>query len=281
MFCRARHPAADLPTSSRTCWARPWACRSSRSRRCGSRSRPRSSRRRRRTSSAVRWPPSAMSAPSTSSSRRWSSAWWRAAMTAPSPSTASRRSRASASTASRKAMPPPSRASSGSRPGSNATIRPSSPAASSTPSRWASTPRPRSCGMRTIIRSRSARSTSTRAPGTARWSSGRTAPWRCGWASARSTASARTGQEGSSRRARAAFRTWRPCIAARACRVPPPGAWPRPTRWARSTSAGGRACGPQVLSPAAGRCRSSRPPIPTRRAGKPCQHCPRCRLRRR
>ena len=80
------------------------------------------------------------------------------------------RSRASAITASRRAMPPASRSWSTSRPGSSATTRTCSAPRSSTPSRWASTPRPSSCATRSTTASRCARSTSTTATGTARWS---------------------------------------------------------------------------------------------------------------
>ena len=52
--------------------ARPWACRCSRNRRCGSPSRRRNSRPRKPTGCAAPWRRSAMSAPSTNSKRRWS-----------------------------------------------------------------------------------------------------------------------------------------------------------------------------------------------------------------
>ena len=61
------------------------------------------------TSSAAPWRPSATSARSASSRRRWSAAWSHAAMRRSSPSAATRRSRASAATASRRATPSPSR----------------------------------------------------------------------------------------------------------------------------------------------------------------------------
>ena len=102
------------------------------------------------------------------SARSWSRAWWRAATTASSPRPASGRSRASAITASPRATPPASRSWSTSRPGSSATIPTCSAPPSSTPSRWASTPRPSSCATRSTTASRSARSTSTTATGTPR-----------------------------------------------------------------------------------------------------------------
>ena len=67
---------------------------------------------------------------------------------ATSPSAASSRSRASATTASRRAMRRASRCWSTSRPGSSAITRTCSAPPSSTPSRWASTPRPSSCATR-------------------------------------------------------------------------------------------------------------------------------------
>ena len=67
-------PTMAPPTSFARCSARPWACRSSRSRRCGSPWWRRSSQALRRTSFAAPWPPSAAAAPSTALRRRWSAA---------------------------------------------------------------------------------------------------------------------------------------------------------------------------------------------------------------
>ena len=73
-------------------------------------------------------------------------------------------------TAFPKPMPRALRCWSTSRPGSSAIIPRSSPARCSTASRWGSTPRRRSSATRASTASRCARSTSTTATGTARWS---------------------------------------------------------------------------------------------------------------
>ena len=112
-----------------------------------------------------------------------------AATSATSPSAASSRSRGSAATASPKAMRSPSPSWSMSRPGSNATTRRSSPAPCSMRSRWASTPPRRSSATRASMASRCAPPTSIAALWDSSSSATATARSRCGWASARSTAS--------------------------------------------------------------------------------------------
>ncbi len=74
-------PSMARRTSWSACWARRWACRCSRSRRCASPSRRRSSRPSEANACAAPWRPSATSAPSICSSRRWSRAWSAAATT--------------------------------------------------------------------------------------------------------------------------------------------------------------------------------------------------------
>ena len=66
----------ELPVrrARRRCWARPWACRSSRSRRCRSPSSAPASPRTRPTACAARWPPSR----STATSANSTTASWRA-----------------------------------------------------------------------------------------------------------------------------------------------------------------------------------------------------------
>ncbi len=94
------------------------------------------------------------------------------AIRAISPNAASSRSRASANTASRKAMRRASRCWSMPRPGSSAAIRTRSRRRCSTRSRWASTPRRRSCATCASTASRCGRSTSIIRTGTRRWKTG-------------------------------------------------------------------------------------------------------------
>ena len=104
-------------TSWSGCWARPSACRCSRSRRCGWRSSPPASRRRRPTSCAGPWRPSSCRAASPATRSGWSRAWSGGATSGLSPSGCSSRSRASAATAFPRATPPASPTWSMPRPG--------------------------------------------------------------------------------------------------------------------------------------------------------------------
>ena len=120
-LCQAPAGAGEGRASRRRrwkgCWARRWACRCFRSRRCRSRWSRRGSRPKRPTGCAARSPRSggwARSAPFATASSR---ACWPMATRPTSPPAAFPRSRASPTTAFPKAMPPPSPCSPMSRPG--------------------------------------------------------------------------------------------------------------------------------------------------------------------
>jgi DNA polymerase III alpha subunit len=130
------------------CWARRWACRSFRNRRCRSPSSARGSRPKRPTACAARSRPSRSTAMSARCARASSGGCAKTATTWTLPSVASARSRASAATASPRATPRALPCWSMPAPGSSATTRASLPVRCSIPSRWAFTPPRRSCATR-------------------------------------------------------------------------------------------------------------------------------------
>ena len=100
----------SIPSRSwSACWARRWACRCSRSRRCRWPSCAPGSPRARRTSCGGRWRPSRSPAACRTSGTSWSRAWSPTATNARSPNGLSRSWKGSGRTASRKAMPRRSR----------------------------------------------------------------------------------------------------------------------------------------------------------------------------